>query len=220
MKKKSIVPEQREESKTMTIEEAKKELHRIESRRPRAIEEKTACQKALLRAEKGLSARGIQARAAREERQEALANGVSPAKLNAKVRDLRLEDELVEDEVIGLRTKLARLDEEIPRLYGEANGLKQIILKEESARPLMEEYNDLARKMSDVLTGLHQTIVDFRKVAIPGKPAPLLFRRLYGQELPLILFPIAFPEDDPKQPLLWDWEALIRKSGGNIQQYE
>ncbi len=202
----------------MNIQETKEELDRIESRRTQAIQEKTECGKKLTIAEKGLSARGNQVAAAREKRQTALANGVDPAKLNAKIRDLRLEDELIEDTIIGLRKKLASLDEEIPRLYREANGLKQNILKEESARPLMEEYNDLARKMADVLTKLHETITDYSGLAIPGKPVGLLFHKHYGHELPTIIFPIGFPEE-PKQPLIWDWEGLIRKKGGLIENY-
>ncbi len=202
----------------MNIQETKEELDRIESRRTQAIQEKTECGKKLTIAEKGLSARGNQVAAAREKRQTALANGGDPAKLNAKIRDLRLEDELIEDTIIGLRKKLASLDEEIPRLYREANGLKQILLKEETARPLIDEYNSLAKQMADVLTRLHQTITDYGRLTILGKSTGPLFRKDYGHELPIILFPIGFPEE-PKQPLLWDWEWLIRKQGGQIGNY-
>lgn len=92
----------------------------------------------------------------RKERQKVLADRGDPQTINTAIKKCREVFELTEDEVAGLTEKLAALEKKYEELNMEKPLIERHILIEETLRPLVNNYNNLAREMADTLISIEK----------------------------------------------------------------
>jgi hypothetical protein len=139
----------------------------------------------------------------RKERQDLLADGGDTKKINARIEENRHRDELIEDEIVGLTQKIDRLEKEAGTLSARRIVVKETLLKEEVARPLVDRYNELATAMTEVLTDLDEALAEFDTLQIPGRPQNVLTRSSDGNPMPHVISLIGFEGELP-QPHAFD----------------
>jgi len=97
----------------------------------------------------------------RRERQTVLAEEGDPKKINAAIREIRQNQEMIEDEILGLEEKCSFLEDQKIDLEREMYLLNREIIKEETIRPLVAEYNEIGRRMSEILMSLEEAKVRY-----------------------------------------------------------
>jgi hypothetical protein len=168
-------------------EELKKELEAMVERIGEIDKEKKASLERLDAAKERDARLDSEIAALRTERQALLADGEDTDEINARIEDMRHADELIEDEITGLQAKIARLEKEEAKLSADRIITKELLLKEETARPLIIKYNELAVQMTEILTDLDEAIGEFDTLQIAGRPKNSLTQSSGGGALPFII---------------------------------
>jgi chromosome segregation ATPase len=135
------------------MQELEKELAAVEARKPVNQEE---IETAITRLDGAREDRGAisgKIEKARRERQKILADGSDAKKITNVIEEAKRQDELLEDEILGLEALLKRLEQEGKDLTIKSMNLQQDIIKEEM-RPLVAQYNESGAKMGKILQNL------------------------------------------------------------------
>lgn len=142
-------------------DERQKELERLvgeQNRRLRDIEKQlenienecSTTGQQLIEARKQMEKLNTEHETSRKERQVILANGGDPSKINARLKAIKDELEMVEDKIIGLEGRNEKLKEEEKILVEEQKEVRMNILKVQF-KPLIEEYNEQASQLAQVV---------------------------------------------------------------------
>lgn len=101
----------------------------------------------------------------RRERQTVLAEEGDPKKINAAIREIRQNQEMIEDEILGLEEKRSFLEDQKIDLEREMYLLNREIIKEKTIRPLVAEYNKIGRRMGEILMSLEEANLRYAMLA-------------------------------------------------------
>jgi hypothetical protein len=142
---------------TKELNRLKKELKSMEDRLSEIPDEKEGFAQRLKAAQKKDAEADSRIEALRKERQAAIVAGGDVETLTAKMKEIVEYDDLVEDEIAGLTSKLSDLDEEEKKLAVNVKDLGKKIFREETVRPLVDEYNTRAAQLAKTLTEIQRT---------------------------------------------------------------
>lgn len=145
----------------MDVQALKNELAQVRERIPKNGQETEEAQKRIEEARSKHRSLGGQVQDAREQRQKILADQGDAKEVNKALSRLKESYELLEDAEIGLDRKLSDLEQEKVNLDRIEKELQGVIMKEETIRPLLAQYNDLATKMAEVLTKAESALFQY-----------------------------------------------------------
>ena len=131
----------------------------------------------------------------RGERQDLLVDESDLDDVNARIKETRKSEEILEDEIEGLSRKIASLEDEENRLAHNAKDLRKEIFKEGTIRPLMVEYNRLASQLGGVLRQFQATLAEYKRTF--ESPAHRIAGDHDGNTGPLRLPGMWLPGEDP-----------------------
>lgn len=191
------------------IEDLEKEISQLDARIAEGEREQTYLTKRLQDAEERLTSLDDQAKEMRGRRQTALADGIGCEELTVKMDGMKHDRELIEDEITGLREKLAHFSAE-PNLRVKKAELERLIVKGTLIAPIVDRYNRLARQMAKALTDLDQALLEVAKIPVPGRPLDSGTQDFFGGQMPPTLSLIGLV-GDPLPALIFDRAALARK---------
>ncbi len=186
-----------------TAQEAKRELEQIVTRIGEIEKEKKTAEGMLETAKNDDASLDRRIEAMRKERQELLVDGGDVEDVNRRINDSRHQDELIEDTIIGLQQKIDRLDKEAASLAARRIEVKELILKEETVRPLIDRYNKLAIQSAEILAEIDAALDEFDTLQTAGRPMNTLTKASSGGTLPHII-PQVFFEGEPDKPHAFD----------------
>jgi hypothetical protein len=204
------------------VEELKKKLEGIVERIGEIDKEKKASLERLDAAKERDARLDSKIAALRMERQALLADGEDTDEINAGIEEMRHKDELIEDEIAGLQAKITRLEKEEAKLSADRIITKELLLKEETARPLVDRYNELAVQIAEILTDLDETTDEFNTLQIAGRPMNALTQSSGGGAMPTIIPMLSFI-DEPQKAHAFDLAKMhgqrqMKRRQEDIQQ--
>jgi hypothetical protein len=190
-------------------EELKRELDQINTRIAEGEGKQSRLAKRLSDAEARLTSLDGQAKELRARRQVALADGDNVEEITAEIEGLKHDRELIEDEITGLRGKLAHFSAE-PHLRVKKSELERMILKTTLILPVVVNYNRLARKMAKTLADLDEALLELAKIQAPGQPLDSGTQDFSREQMPATISLLGLV-GEPVPALIFDRAALIRK---------
>gem|GEM_PF-5371994 len=180
----------------MKIEVLKTKLQEIIERIPKNQLEISEVNSRIVKAEEKFQRLNGIIEGLRRERQKVLAVAGDVKNINASITKTKNEHELLEDEIIGLKTRLEELEMERERLAKEKLVTERNILKEEVVRPLVEKYSTAAKQLANILTNLEEAIFKASLLRADGEEEKIVFTSCYNWDGALAFIPSLFMSDE------------------------
>jgi|GEM_PF-3371845 len=177
------------------LKKLKSELKDTEERIAQIGPEREKLQERLEAAKKKHSQIETQITELRGERQDLLVAEEGLEDVNARLKEVRKSEEILEDEIQGLSRTIESLNTTDARLADLAIDLRKDIVKEGTLRPLVVEYNKLAPELAEVLKKIYAAIDTYRRDF--NSPAQRVVEAHEGNIGPRILPGIWLPGEDP-----------------------
>lgn len=153
----------------------------------------------------------------RGERQEILVAEGDLEDVNARLKEVRKSEEILEDEIEGLSRKLASLEIEETRLTARSTELRKEIFKEGTIRPAVVEYNRIAPQLAEILRRFHAAMGEYKRTF--GSPAQRLIADQAGNIGPRLLPGMWLPGEDPV-PDYYDRAAEAEKDAAQAREQQ